>query len=74
MTTKKQLNTNITTFFLPSLLFLSGRGLVPSENRQSPRSSKYPLSSAGGIVEDGLCLTHSKSWPPMPIPTIMCVP
>ena len=62
------------TFCLPSLVFICISEGLPSENRKSPRSSKCLLRSAGGIVDEGFCLTQTKSWPPTAIPTIMCVP
>lgn len=58
----------------PSLFICKAEGLLLSENRRSPRSSKCLRSSAGGIEEEGLCRTEIKSWPPIAVPTIICVP
>lgn len=64
----------VSWYTFPSLFLCRVEGLLLSENRMSPRSSKCLRSSAGGIGDEGLCRTEIKSWPPIAVPTIICVP
>ena len=58
---KKDILLKSRTFCFPSNAFRRRSEFFPSENNASPRSSKCARSSAGGISDEGVCLTHIKS-------------